>query len=323
MLLDIILATVAVSLVSLVGILVIFRGNKPIISLKSFISFAAGSLLGVTFLELLPELFETSAFEPRELFLTVLISIAFFFIVERFIHWHHCLCNEKKDDKHCHAHSHTELQKTKKKVLVVNNLIGDAIHNIIDGFLIAAAFMVNRELGITVTIGVIIHEIPQEISDFGVLLYGGFSKAKALMFNLLVGVTAVLGAILFYFFLSDYQWLTPIFVAFAAGNFIYLAMADIIPQIHDVKKTKSFWKHTAWFLIGIFVMWFVLGALPHSHAHEDGHNHGNDIHVEQVMHADDDHGHEEEHANDTDEHHGEGDHDDEHGEDDHGHNDEH
>lgn len=252
MILDIIIATLAVSLISLIGIFFVFRGKHATINLKSMISFAAGSLLAVSFLDVLPEVLETDLFDTHEILLVVLLGIVVFFILERILHWHHCRCHDTNEISHSHKHT-----------LRVNNLIGDGLHNIIDGFLIAGAFMVNRETGLTVTLAVILHEIPQEISDFGILLYSGLSKTKALIYNLVIGLTAVLGAVAFYFFLNSYTWLAPLIGAFAAGNFIYLATADIIPELNREGDNNKFWQHTLWFLAGIIVLWLLVVNTGH------------------------------------------------------------
>lgn len=281
MLFDIILATTAVSLISLVGVFFVFRGEKPRMNLKNMISFAAGSLLAVSFLDLLPEIITNKYFQPDEIFLFVLASIIIFFILERVLHWHHC-----------HCHGEHAITQAHKHTLKVNNLVGDGFHNLIDGFLIAGAFMVDRNLGLTVTLGVMLHEIPQEIADFGVLMYSGMTKSKALLYNLLIGLTSVLGAILFYYFLNDYEWLAPVMAAIAAGNFIYLATADILPELTRGDDTDKFWQQILWFLAGVLTIWVILNSGAHSHVHEDGHDHGHDEAdhaIEEQMEQEDDH----------------------------------
>ncbi|MCB9802976.1 ZIP family metal transporter [Candidatus Nomurabacteria bacterium] len=253
----IILATILVSLISLIGILLIFNREIKANFLRALISLSAGSLLSVVFLDLLPEAIEEGSFEPHLIFAVVLASIVFFFLFERILHWHHCQCDRHQE----HEHPHSE----NKKHLVYINLIGDAIHNLVDGFLIAASFMLDIHAGMIVTLAVILHEIPQEISDFGVLLYAGLSKTKALFYNLVVASIAVFGAIIFYFFGQSFSNLIPLMGAFAAGNFIYLATADLMPELHHEKNPKKIIQQSLWLLLGVLVIYLLVSILPHSH----------------------------------------------------------
>ena len=252
MLISIIIATVVVSLISLLGILIIFKQENKKGFLKALISLAAGALLTVALLDLLPEAIEEGIFDSHVIFTTVLISILFFFLLERVFHWHHCRCEEH--DKSC---------ANDKKNLAVINLVGDGIHNFIDGALIASAFMLDFRAGLVVTLAVLLHEIPQEISDFGVLLYAGLSKAKAILYNLITALIAIVGAVLFYNFGTNFGHLIPLMVAFAAGNFIYLATADLIPELHHEENPKKIWVHSAWLLVGVVLIYLVGQILPH------------------------------------------------------------
>jgi zinc and cadmium transporter len=254
MLATIIIATSIIGLVSISGILVIFNTKNRESYLKSLISLAAGSLLAVVFLDLLPETIEGSNFEPHLIFKIVLGSMIFFFLFERVLHWHHCQCE-------AHGRPCGEV----KKNLVYFNLLGDGMHNIVDGFLVAAAFMLDFHTGLIVTLAVIMHEIPQEISDFGVLLYAGLKKSKALLYNFMTALTAVLGAIIFYFFSSQFEYMIPLMTAFAAGNFIYLATADLIPELHHEKDPKKIVKHSIWLIIGIAFIYLAQIIIPHGH----------------------------------------------------------
>ncbi len=253
MLVNIILATVLVSLVSLLGILLIF--NRPVKEkfLRILISISAGSLLSVVFLDLLPEAIEAELYEPHLIFGVVLASILFFFLFEKVLHWHHCRCEYHHEESN------------PKKHLAYINLIGDLVHNIVDGFLIAASFMLDFQTGLVVTTAVILHEIPQEVSDFGVLLYAGLSKTKALLANLSVALSAVLGAVVFYFFGQSFETAVPLMVAFAAGNFIYLSMSDLIPELHHEKNPKEIFKNSLWLLVGVLLVYSLIQILPHAH----------------------------------------------------------
>ena len=133
------------------------------------------------------------------------------------------------------------------------------------GALIASAFLVDFNVGVLVTIAVILHEIPQEISDFGVLLYAGLNRTKAILYNLLTALISVIGAVVFYFYGSKFENAIPLIIAFAAGNFIYLATADLIPELHHENQPKKIFYHTVWLLIGVLLVYLAGQFLPHSH----------------------------------------------------------
>ena len=253
MLLNILLATIFVSLISLVGILVIFKKDNKKSFLKALISVAAGALLSVSLLDMLPEAIEAEIYDVHQIMMVVLVSIVFFFLLERVFHWHHCHCED-----------HGKPNTKDKKNLALINLVGDGIHNFVDGALIASAFLIHFHAGLMVTLAVVLHEIPQEISDFGVLLYAGLSKAKAIFYNLVTALIAVLGALLFYYFGSTLQNIIPLVLAFAAGNFIYLATADLIPELHHGENKKNIISHSIWLVVGVLLMYFVGIILPHS-----------------------------------------------------------
>lgn len=251
MLANIIIATVIVGLFSLIGVVVIFQKKVKQVVLRAFISLAAGSLLSVALLDLLPEAVERGSFTLQTIAGIVLLSILVFFFFERIIHWHHCCCEEHGNPRH-----------GAKQYLAYLNLTGDSLHNIIDGFLIASAFMINVNLGIVTTIAVILHEIPQEISDFGVLLYAGFTRAKALLYNFAVALLAIGGGVAFYFFGSRFEQAIPIMAAFAAGNFIYLATADLIPELHHETQPQRIVVNSLWLLVGVAVIFFIRFVFP-------------------------------------------------------------
>lgn len=253
LLLEIIIAAMAVSFISFIGIFFIFRKiqiEKK--SLRLLISLSAGSLLAVSFLDLLPEALEVSE-NPQFIFTTLLISFLIFFILEKYWHWHHCRCID------CGPND-----PRMKKNIIATNLIGDGIHNLTDGFLIAAAFMLNFQTGVIASIVVILHEIPQEISDFGILLYAGLSKGKAFLYNFLFALTAIFGGIIFYFFGSQFKIIIPFMAAFAAGNFIYLAASDLIPELHHEKDPRHVLQHTFWLLAGVALIFLLTSFLPHT-----------------------------------------------------------
>ena len=255
MLLTIIIATAIISLIALLSIVFIFRKDDQPKSFRPLISLAAGSLLAVSFLDLLPEAIEGSEgiFEPHLITGLVLISMLIFFIFERILHWHHCSDPLHPEGSH-HRHNSS---------LIYLNLIGDAIHNFIDGVLVASAFMLDFNVGLAVTAAVILHEIPQEISDFGVLLYAGLSRAKAIASNLAVALTAIIGAVVFYFIGESFATIIPLMGAIAAGNFIYLATADLIPELHHETKRSKIVSHSIWLLAGVLIIYLVGLLLPH------------------------------------------------------------
>lgn len=233
----------AVSLVSLIGVVALSLGEKKLErTLILMVSFSAGTLLGDTFIHLIPESMEKG---NSEVSIYILSGLLFFFVLEKFVHWRHC------HETDCPEHSQT---------LSYMVLIGDGLHNFIDGMIIAASYLISFPVGIATTIAVIFHEIPQEIGDFGVLIHGGLSKYKALLYNFFSALMAFLGAgaVLV---TSSYSNNVEIFlVPFAAGGFIYIATADIIPELHKHKAYNIFEsvKQLVFFVAGIFVMWTLL-----------------------------------------------------------------
>jgi len=233
------LSVLAVSLISLVGIFSLLISQKTLEKLTLFlVSFAAGGLFGDAFIHLLPEAVENYGFEAK-VSLGILGGILTFFILEKFIAWRHC--HIPTSDKHPHP-------------LASMNLIGDGVHNFIDGVIISASFLVSFPLGIATTIAVIFHEIPQEIGDFGILMHGGFSKTKALAFNLLSSCAAIFGAIFALVFSLQISGFIGFLIPFAVGGFIYIAGSDLIPELHkETKLSKSILQLVS-FLLGIGVM---------------------------------------------------------------------
>jgi len=236
------LSVFIVSLISLIGILFIFLKRNTLDNLLIFfVSLSVGSLLGGAFLHLIPEAFGEAGFTMKVSFL-ILAGIVIFFIIENFIHWRHCHIPTSKEHPH---------------LLGTMNLIGDGIHNLIDGLIIAAAYFVNLPLGIATTLAVIVHEIPQEIGDFGVLLYAGFSKRKALFFNFLSALMAMIGAIIGILFSENYQAFVSIIIPLAAGGFLYIAGSDLIPEIHKNQEKGFPFKNLIGILLGILIMYLL------------------------------------------------------------------
>jgi zinc and cadmium transporter len=238
----ILLSIFIVSLISFIGVFTLSLSNKLLKkSLLFLVSFAAGALFGDVFIHLLPELTEKIGFNLTVTF-SLLSGILIFFILEKFLHWHHCHDNE------CEVHN---------KPLAFMNLAGDALHNFIDGILIAGSYLVSIPLGIATTVAVIFHEIPQEIGDFGVLLHSGFSKAKALGFNFLISLTAFLGAIFTFFIGPLIENFTSFIIPITAGGFLYIAGSDLIPELHKETKISSSLLQFLGLILGIFVMFLL------------------------------------------------------------------
>ncbi|MDD1777369.1 MAG: ZIP family metal transporter [Candidatus Helarchaeota archaeon] len=234
-------ATTLVSLISLIGIVTIGINDKflhEIIIL--LVALSAGGLLGGGFLHLLPE--AVLAVNDLSIYLWVIIGFILFFLIEKVLVYHHC---------HNVEHDHV-LEFHAFKWL---NLIGDSVHNFVDGLILAAAFLISIPLGITTTVAVIFHEIPQEIGDFGVLVYGGFSKKKALYLNFLTALIAVGGGITGFFVLSAVMPVTPFLLAFAAGGFFYIAASDLIPELNKEYTGKKTIVITLIINGGILMMW--------------------------------------------------------------------
>jgi zinc and cadmium transporter len=233
-----IVSVITISAISLLGILFLWMTDKKL--KKAFmylVSFAAGGLLGDVFLHLMPEMIETGFETVTALILIAGILVSFG--VERFLQWRHCHIPTSGEHPHSFAYM---------------NLFGDSVHNLIDGLIVAGSYLASIPLGIATTIAVIFHEIPQEMGDFSVLIYGGFTKKKALTFNFLTALTAVIGAVIALVLGSYLEGVVPLLIPFAAGNFIYIAGSDLIPEL---RKDSPEPKKSAMQLVSL-----VLGVVP-------------------------------------------------------------
>lgn len=241
-------SVVLVSLISLIGVFTISLKqefiNKIILIL---VAFATGSMLGAAFFDILPEAVELG---DGNVFTYVFFGIIIFFVVERYIHWRHCHIRE------CEKHYHP---------VTYLNLIGDALHNFIDGSLIAAGFLASVPLGIVTTFAIAAHEIPQEIGDFAILVNGGFSRSKALIFNFISSLAAVLGAITTFFFARDIEGLVPVILAVAGGGFIYIAMTDLIPEIHKETRKENIVIQSVALILGAAIIFILTNVFKHGH----------------------------------------------------------
>jgi len=228
----ILIAVFLVSLISLIGAFSLAVKEKYLNRiLILFVGFAAGGMLGGAFLHLLPE----SMGFGESIFVYVVIGVVFFFLLESFLHWRHCHVGK------CEIHPFTYLV-----------LVGDGAHNFVDGMIIAVSFMSNTSLGVATTFAVVLHEIPQELGDFGALVYGGFSKKRALFYNFLSALVAFAGALFVYFFPISNS--TTFLLPFAAGGFIYIATTDLIPELHKARKLSESMVQFAFLLLGLALM---------------------------------------------------------------------
>lgn len=249
----ILLAVFTVSLVSFIGALLLFLNVKRIEKLLfPLVSFAAGALLAAAFFDLIPEAVAADGDLP--IFSFVLGGIVLFFVVEKLMYWYHCHSGEC-ESHHGHGDSHSH-KKIVKPVAFLN-LFGDGVHNFLDGAIIAATFLVNPGLGVVTTLAVILHEIPQEIGDFSVLIYSGLSRGRALFYNFLTALTSVIGALVAFFFSNAVESAEPALLAFAAGGFIYIAAADLIPELHHDQEFPKSLIQLAWFGVGVTAIYLV------------------------------------------------------------------
>jgi len=246
------LSVFAVSIISLIGIFAI-SVNEWLLRKIIFVlvALAVGALLGDAFIHLIPEAFE----ESKNTTLTSILIIAgvlIFLTLEKFLHWHHAHGEEKEEKQHkkaAHADDSSAINPLGYMILT-----SDGLHNLIDGIIIGVSYMVSIEVGIATTIAVILHEIPQEIGDFGVLIHAGFSRMRALLFNFLSALFAILGLIIAISLGEIIKEFVIIIIPLAAGGFIYIASADLIPEIQKTKKIGRSLVQLAAIIVGVGAM---------------------------------------------------------------------
>lgn len=248
---NILLYTFIGSVGALIGGFLLLSREKFAIKISHFLaSFAAGVLLATAFFDLLPEALHEGEKNGTDVFLWTLIGIVIFFLLERTIHWFH------------HHEEHHEHEKESKSTLPLI-IIGDTMHNFLDGIVIAATFMVDAPLGVITALAVFAHEVPQEIGDFGLMLHKGLSKKNILLVNISSAAFAFIGAIGTYILGSILEGYIPVFLALTAGFFIYIAASDLIPEIHYEKRKKIAFLESTLFLTGIAVIWLFVNLLEH------------------------------------------------------------
>ena len=230
-----------VSLISLIGLFTLPLKEKTLTKILLYlVSFSVGGLLGDAFIHLLPESIKLNS--GFSLSFYILSGLIVSFVVEKFVQWRHCHIPTSREHPHPFA---------------IMNLMGDSVHNFIDGLIIGASYLTSLQVGIATTLAVMLHEIPQEIGDFGVLIHGGFGRNKALFLNFVTALTAILGTITS-LLIGSYFDLTSFILPFAIGSFIYIAGSDLIPELHkETKPLKSFIQLLA-LIAGIIVMFSLL-----------------------------------------------------------------
>jgi len=232
------LSVFIVSLIAVIGILgLAIKAEKLKRILIYLISFSAGALLGDAFIHLIPEISEEGLALSSSLY--ILFGIILFFSLEKFIHWRHCHMPQTKTHVHPFAYM---------------NLLGDSLHNFIDGLIIAGSYIISIPVGIATTIAVLLHEIPQEIGDFGVLVYAGFSKTRAILMNFLTALTAVFGAVVALVLNNYVENIEIPLVCLAVGGFLYIAGSDLIPELHKECEVRVYFWQIVTFILGVLVM---------------------------------------------------------------------
>ncbi|MFY9513158.1 MAG: ZIP family metal transporter [Rubrivivax sp.] len=227
---------------------------------KHLVSLSAGVLLGTALLHVLPEAFEGGS-EPHALFVTLLAGLMFFFLLEKaelYRHSHH----HEGDDPHHHHHHGFDAEQAGRGGWGV--LVGDSIHNFCDGIIIAAAFLADTTLGVVTAAAIVAHEIPQEVGDYIVLLNAGLSRTRALVYNGISGLASVVGGVLGYFVVAPWQALFPYLLVAASSSFIYVAVADLLPQLQRRLSLRDTVSQLLWLGAGLLIVVAARGAL-HSH----------------------------------------------------------
>ncbi|MFH1473895.1 MAG: ZIP family metal transporter [Candidatus Aenigmatarchaeota archaeon] len=236
------LSVLLVSSISFIGLFTISLKEKRLKQVLLYlVSFSVGGLLGDAFIHILPIAIELNTSLSLSIF--IMLGIIVSFIIEKFIHWRHCHVPTSRDHPHPFA---------------LMNLVGDGVHNFIDGMIIGSSFLTSINVGIATTMAVALHEIPQEIGDFGVLMHGGFKRKRALLMNFLTALTAVLGTVTALVLGSFVSGLTSFLLPFTIGSFVYIASSDLIPELHKETESKKSLIQLIMMIAGIGVMFLVL-----------------------------------------------------------------
>jgi zinc and cadmium transporter len=233
-----------VSLASFVGVITLSIGGKRLNSVVFvLVALAVGALFGDVFIHILPELFYETGGDSKSLSLYILLGIIIFFVLEKILRWHHF--HDIEDGGHSIRH------------IGHMNLISDGVHNFIDGIFIAISYVVSIPVGIATTIAVVLHELPQEIGDFGVLIHSGFTKRQAIFYNFISSVSSVLGALIILLFGEYISSFSSVFLAITAGTFIYIAGSDLVPELHKLEDIKRSSFQLIAIIVGMSLMFLV------------------------------------------------------------------
>jgi len=237
------IASLIVSLISLVGIFSLILKDNLLKKIIIFlVAFAAGSLIGGAFFDIIPE--ATGYIKDiTRLFFYVVSGFFLFFIIEKYLHWRHC------HSANCSIHRFTYI-----------NIIGDIAHNFGDGMIIGAVFLVNIKVGLAAALAIVLHEIPHELGNFMVLLYGGFSKFKALLFNFLSSLFAIAGTLAGFYLADKIKGFSGYLLPVAAGGFIYIAACDLVPELHKEEDGRRSTLIMITFALGVMIMYLLKEA---------------------------------------------------------------
>lgn len=262
---------------SLIGLFMISIREKTLDNiLFILVAFATGTILASALFDLIPEslhqleeLNSSGAGIAKNLvFIFIIFGFVIFFVIERFIYWFHGHAHEKENKLVCYTglgegENYSLSQNSGVKSFALLNLIGDGLHNFLDGIIIMVAFLSGTKSGIIITLAVVFHEFPQEIGDFGILLYGGFSKKKALFFNFLSGMIALLGGLTAFILSDNVEIFNLFFLAFSGGGFLYIASTELMPELIKEKDLKKSIIQALIFLCGIILIISLVTLLPH------------------------------------------------------------
>ncbi len=252
-LVSIILSTSAIAALSLVGIALIFLKGKHFSALVlTLVALSAGAMLGNVAFHLLPETFEMVEDARLGAFIAMALFVGAFvlsFLFERLFVWHHCHSASHHGGVDCAPNCHRSVQPYAQLVLV-----SDTVHNFIDGLIVAASFVVSPALGLATTFAIALHEVPQELGDYAVLVHGGYAKRRALLLNAFSASTVILGGVVGYFVTTAIGIAVPVLVPFAAGGFLYIATSDLLPELKHEEEPAQMFLHAGTFLLGIVIM---------------------------------------------------------------------
>jgi zinc and cadmium transporter len=270
----------AISCVSLIGLAFISLKEKTLDKLLFvLVAFATGSIIATSFFDLIPEAFgqleelngNGAQIDIMVLFIFITLGFIVFYILERFIYWFHGHAHEEENQFVCHDNSiesvgvtaQAKNSTTKIQNYVILNLVGDGFHNFLDGVIIMVGFLHSLQTGFIITMAVLAHEIPQEVGDFGVLLYGGLTKKKALIWNFISGLTSMIGGVFALVLSNLIASFSLFFLAFSGGGFLYIGCVELMPEALKERNLKKSVVQTLIFLGGILLIYIMITSLPH------------------------------------------------------------